>query len=120
MIGGGGDLPRRPSVLGLKRAVTRGNKWREPLPVMLRWLKRQPWRRAARLNVIDEGEIAQNELCQLAKPSQELAEAVGILAEARVPVSIYNHQYCVLPFGLRELARQSISDWKNEYIDECR
>jgi His-Xaa-Ser system radical SAM maturase HxsC len=34
-------------------------------------------------------------------------------------VSIYNHQLCVLDRQLWPLARKSISDWKNEYLDEC-
>jgi len=34
-------------------------------------------------------------------------------------VSIYNHQLCVLDRQLWPFARQSISDWKNEYIAEC-
>ena len=50
----------------------------------------------------------------------ELVDAVSVLAEARVPVSIYNHQLCLLPADLWEYAKQSVSGWKNEYIDECR
>ncbi len=34
-------------------------------------------------------------------------------------VSIYNHQLCVLDRDLWPCARKSISDWKNEYLDEC-
>ena len=50
---------------------------------------------------------------------RELAEAVEILDRARVPVSIYNHQLCVLAPGLHRFARRSISDWKNRYFEEC-
>lgn len=50
---------------------------------------------------------------------QELAEAATILDRARVPVSIYNHQLCVLDPSLHRFARASISDWKNRYFDEC-
>jgi len=49
----------------------------------------------------------------------ELAEATWILDRARVPVSIYNHQLCVLDPALHRFARASISDWKNGYLDEC-
>lgn len=49
----------------------------------------------------------------------ELVEAALTLERARVPVSIYNHQLCVLDPRLHHLARRSISDWKNIYFDEC-
>lgn len=48
-----------------------------------------------------------------------LSEAVQILARHRLNVSIYNHQLCTLPEHLWPYARQSISDWKNEYLDAC-
>ena len=51
---------------------------------------------------------------------QELEVAVAHLARHRMNVSIYNHQLCVLSPSLWEFARQSISDWKNEYILECQ
>jgi His-Xaa-Ser system radical SAM maturase HxsC len=51
---------------------------------------------------------------------QELEAAVAHLARHRMNVSIYNHQLCVLRPSLWEFARQSISDWKNEYIPECQ
>jgi His-Xaa-Ser system radical SAM maturase HxsC len=50
----------------------------------------------------------------------ELAAAVTTLDRARVPVSIYNHQLCVLPPALHGFARASISDWKNRYFDDCQ
>jgi His-Xaa-Ser system radical SAM maturase HxsC len=50
---------------------------------------------------------------------QELEDAVAHLARHRMNVSIYNHQLCVLRPSLWEFARQSISDWKNEYLPEC-
>lgn len=50
---------------------------------------------------------------------QQLSQAVKTLARARMPVSIYNHQLCVLPADLHAFARRSISDWKNWYPDEC-
>ena len=49
----------------------------------------------------------------------QLADAVEELERNRVPVSIYNHQLCVLDRGLWPLARRSISDWKNEYMEPC-
>jgi His-Xaa-Ser system radical SAM maturase HxsC len=49
----------------------------------------------------------------------ELEEAVLNLARRNMNVSIYNAQLCVLPDSLREYARQSISDWKNIYIEVC-
>lgn len=49
----------------------------------------------------------------------ELTEAVEILAGSEIPVSIYNHQLCILPHSLWEYAQRSISDWKNSYVPEC-
>jgi His-Xaa-Ser system radical SAM maturase HxsC len=49
----------------------------------------------------------------------ELREAAGILVDAGMNVSIYNHQLCVLDRRLWPLARKSISDWKNVYLREC-
>ena len=51
---------------------------------------------------------------------RELLDASEILCDAGMPVSIYNHQLCVLDARLRPLARKSISDWKNVYIPECK
>jgi His-Xaa-Ser system radical SAM maturase HxsC len=49
----------------------------------------------------------------------ELAEGVDILASARVNVSVYNLQRCVLDRSVWPYAAQSISDWKNGYIEQC-
>lgn len=49
----------------------------------------------------------------------ELEEAVRYLAMRDIPVSIYNHQLCVLRESLWPFARKSISDWKNMYLPEC-
>lgn len=49
----------------------------------------------------------------------QLEEAVNILKRNRINTSIYNHQLCILPEGVRDFAVKSISDWKNEYISEC-
>jgi His-Xaa-Ser system radical SAM maturase HxsC len=49
----------------------------------------------------------------------ELEEAVLNLARRNMNVSIYNSQLCILPKNLWEYACQSISDWKNIYLQEC-
>ncbi|NJM08309.1 His-Xaa-Ser system radical SAM maturase HxsC [Candidatus Gracilibacteria bacterium] len=49
----------------------------------------------------------------------ELVEAASILERARMFVSIYNHQLCVLDPRVHHLARRAISDWKNRYFEEC-
>ena len=41
------------------------------------------------------------------------------LANRGMTVSIYNLPLCVLPRSLWPFARQSISEWKNRYPDEC-
>lgn len=49
----------------------------------------------------------------------QLKEAVKALHFARIPVSIYNHQLCILDPEIVKFSRKSISDWKNEYLPEC-
>ncbi len=49
----------------------------------------------------------------------ELSEAVDYLSSRDMNVSIYNSQLCLMPKGLWQYARKSISDWKNIYIEEC-
>jgi His-Xaa-Ser system radical SAM maturase HxsC len=49
----------------------------------------------------------------------QLARATLFLAARGVRVSIYNHQLCTVPPVLWQFCRQSISDWKNEYLPEC-
>ena len=49
----------------------------------------------------------------------QLSLAVDHLQQHGMNVSIYNHQLCVLDRKLWPVARKSISDWKNEYLDEC-
>jgi His-Xaa-Ser system radical SAM maturase HxsC len=51
---------------------------------------------------------------------EQLRVATRTLHRAGIRVSIYNHQLCVLDPSIRHLARKSISDWKNQYFDECR
>lgn len=50
----------------------------------------------------------------------ELKAAVDVFANNRMNVSIYNHPLCILPKSVWPFARKSISDWKNEYLDECK
>lgn len=50
---------------------------------------------------------------------QELEKAVQFLALRNMPVSIYNHQLCVLKPPLWRYARKSISDWKLLYLPQC-
>jgi His-Xaa-Ser system radical SAM maturase HxsC len=49
----------------------------------------------------------------------ELKEAVEILATAKIRTSIYNTPLCVIPESIRKYSTSSISDWKNDYLDEC-
>ena len=49
----------------------------------------------------------------------QLRDAVTVLDEANMNVSIYNHQLCVLDESLHRFSRKSISDWKNEFMPEC-
>ena len=51
--------------------------------------------------------------------NSELEEAINILFNRDLNVSIYNSQLCVLPENLRDFARQSISTWKNIYLPLC-
>jgi His-Xaa-Ser system radical SAM maturase HxsC len=48
-----------------------------------------------------------------------LAMAVDHLSAAGVRVSIYNLPKCVLPKPIWPYALQSISDWKNGFVEEC-
>ena len=49
----------------------------------------------------------------------ELANAVDLLVSAKINVSVYNLQRCILDRSVWPYAAQSISDWKNGYVDEC-
>ncbi|MDZ8135776.1 MAG: His-Xaa-Ser system radical SAM maturase HxsC [Nostoc sp. DedQUE04] len=50
----------------------------------------------------------------------ELVEAVEVLAHNKMVISVYNHQLCLLDPRLYPYNRKSISDWKNEYMPECK
>ncbi|WP_082954333.1 His-Xaa-Ser system radical SAM maturase HxsC [Acidihalobacter prosperus] len=49
----------------------------------------------------------------------ELRAAVRTLDAYGIPVSIYNHQLCLIPQDLERFSVKSISDWKNEFVSEC-
>jgi His-Xaa-Ser system radical SAM maturase HxsC len=50
---------------------------------------------------------------------EQLAAGIDALATSEVNVSVYNLPLCVLDPSVRPFAVQSISDWKNAYVDEC-
>lgn len=50
----------------------------------------------------------------------ELSESVEYLASQGMHVSIYNTPLCVIPERVWKYARKSISDWKNDYLPECK
>jgi hypothetical protein len=50
----------------------------------------------------------------------ELEEAANTLARYGIRVSIYNHPLCVVPESVRRFAVRSISDWKNDFLEECQ
>lgn len=49
----------------------------------------------------------------------ELEEACRILQSARVKTMVYNHQLCILSPFVRGFSVNSISDWKNHYLEKC-
>ncbi|MGC5698966.1 His-Xaa-Ser system radical SAM maturase HxsC [Pseudomonas sp. NFXW11] len=51
---------------------------------------------------------------------EPLSQAVYFLFNRGMPVSIYNLPLCLVPAHLSHFARQSISDWKNLFIDACQ
>lgn len=48
-----------------------------------------------------------------------LYESIEILSSYGLQTSIYNQQLCLLKDELKPYYRKSISDWKNEYAEEC-
>jgi His-Xaa-Ser system radical SAM maturase HxsC len=50
---------------------------------------------------------------------EQLKAGVDVLSTAGVNVSVYNLPLCVLDPSIRPFAVQSISDWKNSYVEEC-
>jgi His-Xaa-Ser system radical SAM maturase HxsC len=51
--------------------------------------------------------------------AEQLTDTVRKLHYRGMNVSIYNLPLCVTPTAVRQFARQSISDYKNIYLDEC-
>jgi His-Xaa-Ser system radical SAM maturase HxsC len=49
----------------------------------------------------------------------ELTAAVETLDRARMNVSIYNSQLCLMDPKIWRFTKRSISDWKQEYMPEC-
>lgn len=49
----------------------------------------------------------------------QLCKAVKKLDDWDIPVAIYNIPLCLLPSEYHRFAAQSISDWKNLYLDIC-
>lgn len=49
-----------------------------------------------------------------------LSQALFFLHHRGLAVSIYNLPLCLVPPQLSRFARQSISDWKNLFIDDCQ
>lgn len=50
---------------------------------------------------------------------EQLEAATLCLASRGMRVSVYNHQLCTVPESIWPYCRQSISDWKNEYLPVC-
>jgi His-Xaa-Ser system radical SAM maturase HxsC len=50
----------------------------------------------------------------------DLCRAVSSLDSRGMNVSLYNYQLCTVPPDYRRFCRQSISDWKTDYVQECR
>ena len=48
-----------------------------------------------------------------------LSEAVDVLNSYGINTSVYNHQLCVINDDVLPNYKKSISDWKNEYVDQC-
>ncbi len=48
-----------------------------------------------------------------------LSESVAVLSAYGLNVSVYNHQLCIVNSDVVPYYKKSISDWKNEYLDEC-
>jgi His-Xaa-Ser system radical SAM maturase HxsC len=46
-------------------------------------------------------------------------EAISILRRANIRTMVYNLPLCILGEKSQQHAVKSISDWKNEYLDEC-
>lgn len=50
----------------------------------------------------------------------ELSKAVEILNSYGIRTMVFNHQLCTVTKNVREFCVKSISEWKNEYVPECK
>ena len=51
--------------------------------------------------------------------AEQLTASTGAFRRAGVAVSLYNLPLCTIPQALWPYAKQSISNWKNDYLDAC-
>lgn len=51
--------------------------------------------------------------------TEQLKEAIDALSRRGIAVSLYNLPLCTIPESLWPFAQQSISNWKNDYLDVC-
>ncbi len=51
--------------------------------------------------------------------AERVFEAAAYLDDRNMAVSIYNVPLCVLPRAAWRFAKQSISDWKNVFVEQC-
>lgn len=49
----------------------------------------------------------------------ELREAVLLMYQKGLPVSVYNVPLCMIDYSIRRFAERSISEWKNMYLTQC-
>ncbi len=52
--------------------------------------------------------------------NKELNQAISTLDLRGISTHIYNAQLCVLPTALRKFSVNSISDWKDTYLEKCK
>ncbi|GLO63464.1 His-Xaa-Ser system radical SAM maturase HxsC [Vibrio sp. MACH09] len=57
--------------------------------------------------------------CDIDSYSEQLKDAVNHMRACSVNVLLYNLPLCKLPEELHDIAVQSISDWKNVFVDDC-
>lgn len=50
----------------------------------------------------------------------ELSRAVDIITSYGIKVMVFNHQLCTVNEDVRKFCVKSISEWKNEYVPECK
>ena len=53
------------------------------------------------------------------KNFSKIKSAISIMSSNNIDISLYNFPLCTIPFEYRKYARNSISDWKNKFIDKC-